>query len=369
LKTLFNNAIFFSQKVGGVSRYFDCIFKKFIELKFPFRVVAPVYKNIYLKNLDNKFKQGLYLPKYPMFKQFVKFNDFLTNYIISKDYKSNIIHDTYCSSSLLKIKNKKKIITIYDLIHEKFNNYYNYKDIVWNKKKIFDNTDYFICISNKTKEDFLDLYKVPEYKVKVTHLGCDHMVENSNSDSLLDEDNFKKTYKINKPFILYVGRRSKYKNFNSLINSYYNCKKINNNFDIVCFGGEKFSHEEIDNFKKLRIFGNLHYFSGTDSNLRNFYVNASVMVATSKYEGFGLPLVEAMSLECKLLINDIQVFREVCGNNAIYFENEEDLENKLENILFLKQNKKKLKQIKVDTMQKYSWMETAKKTIKIYNLL
>ena len=369
MKILFNNAIFFSQKIGGVSRYFDSIFKKFIELKFPFKVIAPIYKNIYLKDLDNRFKQGLYFPKYPMLKQFVKLNEILTNFIISKNYKSNIIHDTYCSSSLLEIKNKKKVITIYDLIHEKFNNYYNYKDIIQNKKKIFDNTDYFICISNKTKEDFLDLYKVPEYKVEVTHLGCDHMNEINKNDTLLNIDNFKKKYEMDKPFILYVGRRSKYKNFISLMNSYYNCKKINQNFDIVCFGGEEFSKEEIGDFKKLKISKNLHYFSGSDSDLKQFYVNASVMVATSKYEGFGLPLVEAMSLQCKLLINDIQIFREICGNNAIYFESEEDLKIKLENILFSSQNIKNLNQIKIDTIKKYSWMNTAKKTIKIYNLL
>ena len=189
------------------------------------------------------------------------------------------------------------------------------------------------------------------------------------NDTLLNIDNFKKKYEMEKPFILYVGRRSKYKNFISLMNSYYNCKKINQNFDIVCFGGEEFSQEEICDFKKLKISKNLHYFSGSDSDLKQFYVNASVMVATSKYEGFGLPLVEAMSLECKLLINDIQIFREICGNNAIYFENEEDLKNKLENILFLSQKTKNLQQIKVDTIQKYSWMDTAKKTIKIYNLL
>ena len=230
MKILFNNAIFFSQKIGGVSRYFDSIFKKFIELKFPFKVIAPIYKNIYLRDLDNGFKQGLYFPKYPMHKQFVKLNEILTNFIISKDYKSHIIHDTYCSSSLLEIKNKKKVITIYDLIHEKFNNYYNYKDIIQNKKKIFDNMDYFICISNKTKEDFLDLYKVPEYKVEVTHLGCDHMNQINKNDTLLNIDNFKKKYEMEKPFILYVGRRSKYKNFISLMNSYYNCKKINQNF-------------------------------------------------------------------------------------------------------------------------------------------
>ena len=369
MKVLFNNTIFFTQKVGGVSRYFDCIFKKFIQLKFPFKVVAPIYKNIYLKNLDNTYKQGLYFSKYPMLKNFIKLNDVVSNFIISKDSKSTIIHDTYYSSSLLEIKNKKKIITIYDLIHEKFNNYYSYKDIIQNKKKFYEKMDFFICISNKTREDFLNIYNVPEYKVKVTHLGSDHLNNIDKINTLLSIDNFKKRYKIDKPFILYVGRRSKYKNFNTLINSYYNCKKINQNFDIVCFGGEGFYQEEIDNFKKLRIFRNLHYFSGTDSDLKQFYVNASVMVATSEYEGFGLPLVEAMSLECKLLINDIQIFREICGNNAIYFENEEDLKNKLENTLFLNQNKKNLKEIKIDTIEKYSWMKTAKKTIKIYNLL
>jgi glycosyltransferase involved in cell wall biosynthesis len=255
------------------------------------------------------------------------------------------------------------------LVHEKFNYYYNNKDVVEDRKKIFKNIDFFICISNKTKEDFLDLYRVPENKVKVIHLGCDHMQESCNDEILFNSINFKQKYNIVKPFILYVGRRSKYKNFNSLINAYSNSNNIVKNFDIVCFGGEKFSQEEISYFKKLKIDKNLHYFFGRDSDLKQFYLNAKVMVATSKYEGFGLPLVEAMSLKCRLLVNDIQIFREICGNNAIYFQNEEDLSHKLEQILFLDEDNDSLDKIKIDTIEKFTWKKTAEKTIKIYNLL
>ena len=237
LKIIYNNTIFFNQRYGGISRYYDSIFKIFIQKKIEFKVISPIYKNIYLKNLSHKFKTGIYIPRYPMSKIIKKFNDTLSYKLINK-CKYEILHDTYYTPSLSKIKNKKKFLTIHDLIHEKLNHYYHFKDLINYKKKIFENIDNFICVSNTTKEDFLNIYKIPEEKVKVIYHGSDHL------DSIkINKNNKKFKFKdaLNKPFILYVGNRNRYKNFEILINSFKNSAELNDNFNIVCFGGEKIS--------------------------------------------------------------------------------------------------------------------------------
>ena len=120
--------------------------------------------NIYLKNLNNLYKKGIFFPRYPLNPNLERLNNYISNKFIN-NYNYNIIHDTYFSEHLLNIRNKKKIITVYDMIHEKFEQYYNSKRIIQDRQKILENTDEIICISNSTKEDLLDIYKIPPKKI------------------------------------------------------------------------------------------------------------------------------------------------------------------------------------------------------------
>ena len=68
MKILFSNKIFFEQKYGGISRYFFSIFNELIKKKIDFKIVSPIYKNNYIKTLDDRFKVGLHFAKYPSLK-------------------------------------------------------------------------------------------------------------------------------------------------------------------------------------------------------------------------------------------------------------------------------------------------------------
>ena len=173
MKILFNNTIFFHQKYGGVSRYSVSLAKELIKKKIDIKILSPIFKNRYLREISNVNKYGFFLKRYPN----IKLLEYLNNKIIQKELKKNtskIIHDGYYSQNILKIKNKIKVLTIHDLIHEKFFNLYN-KNPTEIRKKIISKTDFFICVSQKTKEDFIEYYKVPEKKIKVIYHGADHL--------------------------------------------------------------------------------------------------------------------------------------------------------------------------------------------------
>ena len=145
--------IFFNQKFGGISRYFINLSNEFDKSKLEYKIIAPISKNILLKKKRNN-KISLYLSRFPINSIIEKINNLIFIYLCKK-YNPDIIHETYYNSDSLKhCKDTIKVLTIYDLIHEKFPKYYRKKQI-FEKKKILNFIDHFICISKNTQKDFI----------------------------------------------------------------------------------------------------------------------------------------------------------------------------------------------------------------------
>ena len=175
-----------------------------------------------------------------------------------------------------------------------------------------------------------------------------------------------------KPYILYVGSRRRYKNFNILIDAYSCSKKINDNFDIVCFGGDPFLNEELRYFKEKNISPNkIKFIQGNDNLLYNFYKNASCLVYPSLYEGFGLPIVEAMSMSCPVISSNTSSMPEIYGDSAISFNPKysEELIKKLENLLFDSHFQLQLKNKGLKRSKEFSWEKCAQETQSVYKKL
>lgn len=362
MKIAYNNSIFFTQRYGGISRYFCSIINEFINDKKKVKVFSPIFKNNYLLNLPKENRQGFYISRYPTPDFFKSMIDYISCYQI-KNSEFDIVHDTYYSQSMLNLKNKKKVVTVYDLIHEKFHKFYNNNNLEF-KKKIIKEADAIICISENTKRDLIEHYRTDENKIYVTYLGCNHISENF---SLID------TSKLNLPknFIFFVGSRYRYKNFNLLLNSYCMSKKIKKDFDIVCFGGEKFSEQEKKTFKELDIYKKIFHLHGSDDLLSYLYTKTKLFIFPSQYEGFGIPLLEAMSVGCPVLASDTSIFKEICKDGVHYFKNNDqnNLTEKLEFLLYLDNNLSSKKDLALSISKKYSWEKCAKETYEVYNKL
>ena len=253
---------------------------------------------------------------------------------------------------------KPKIITVYDLIHEKFMNEYNLKN--YPKKKIFSEIDHFICISNNTKKDLIYYYGIDEKKITVTYLA--------NSINYTGEV---KNY-FTKPYFLYVGKRKRYKNFKIVLESYAKLPEIRKNFDIVCFGGGDFIKEEIEYINKLSIdFNNIHFIDGSDDVLSSLYKNSEALIYPSKYEGFGLPILEAMSLGCPVISSNASSLPEVYGDAALNFSpnSDEALIDCINKITSDNELKKKLIFQGYERVKNFSWKKCAIETNEIYKKL
>ena len=360
MKVAFTNSIFFKQKYGGISRYFCSIINELISANVNLKVFSLIFKNNYLLKIPKKNRQGVFVPRYPVSNFFENQIEKVLNYQIQNS-SYDIVHETYYSKEFLKLKGKKKVITVYDLIHERFDKLYKNNNFYF-KKKIIEESDAIICISNNTKNDLIKYYKVPEKKIFVTYLGSNHLIDDP-------KDTTFKNLSLPKNFILFVGSRLKYKNFRFFIESYASSKLINEEFEIVCFGDENFSNDEKTFFSKLNVDKKIYYYKGSDHLLSVLYKKAKLFIFPSQYEGFGIPLVEAMFLGCPVLASDINVFKEIGENGINYFVNN-DRNNLAENLEYLLKNEKNLYSkvsLAKKISEKYSWKNCANQTLEVYN--
>ena len=188
------------------------------------------------------------------------------------------------------------------------------------------------------------------------------------TNKFTDNTNTKIIQSISKPFILYVGDRKRYKNFLNLLKAYSLSKKLKRILPVCCGGGQ-FNKEEMIKIDEYKITqSQILQFDVTDDDLFHLYKNASVFVFPSKYEGLGMPPLEAMFLGCPVISSNHEAIIEAVGDAAYLFDpNEpEDIKFNIENVVYSpeKTNDLKLKGFKRSNL--FSWSKCAKETLEVY---
>ena len=357
MKVFFDYAIFTLQRFGGVSNYIVNLVENFSDQIEP-SIVSLFYKNHYLKNCHFGDKLFFYNRAGPLIKYINKANKIYFNHKL-RIKNPNIIHLTYFNEKNFYASKAKVVITEYDLIKEKFYQE-KYKNQIEYKKLLFDKVDQIICISNNTKKDLEEKYSVNGSKISVVHLGVNK------------EKNFRERPLNIKPFILYVGSRERYKNFENTIKAYAQSDKLKLEFDFVCFGGGKFTKIEETLFKNFSLDRKqIHYFEGDELDLNFFYHKARIFIFPSLYEGFGIPLLEAMNMECPVICSNTSCFSEVANDAAIFFDpgDVESLKFKMEKLIYDDQLLLDLKKKGNVNLKKYSWEKCAQETEQLYKKL
>jgi glycosyltransferase involved in cell wall biosynthesis len=154
----------------------------------------------------------------------------------------------------------------------------------------------------------------------------------------------------------------------SLIYAFNKISKDNKDLKLILVGQKDFFYKRLEEENALseRI---IFYGKATDRELANLYTNAIALVMPSLMEGFGLPVLEAMSLRCLVVCSDIPAFREIAANSAIYF-NPEDANDIKETMKSVYLNNEKYKAEKLEPAfkrsQKYSWKKAAEETLNVY---
>ena len=354
MKVFFDYAIFTLQRFGGISNYIVNLVENFSDQVDPL-IISLFYKNHYLKNSNFADKLIFYNRVGSLVKYVNRANKIYFDYKLNNK-NPDIIHLTYFNEKNFYASKAKKVITEYDLIKEKFYAK-KYQDQIEYKKKLFEKVDQIICISSNTKKDLQQEHSIDASKISVVHLAV-------NKDKNVRE----RSLNI-RPFILYVGLRQRYKNFINAIKAYARSNKLKLNFDFVCFGGGNFSKTEEELFRSLSLDrSRIHYFQGDQLDLNYFYQKARIFIFPSLYEGFGIPLLEAMNMECPVMCSGTSCFPEIVNDAAILFDPTDigSLEFKMEKFIYDDQLLLNLKKKGNDNLNNYSWKKCAYETEKLY---
>ena len=357
-KIFFDHQIFTKQKIGGISNYFFNLGIEMIKMNLDIKFFSPLHRNKYLLQIPKKNRFGSYVNFLPG-----RINNSidLINFHISKKYLDknsyDLIHQTYYSKKILS--KLPKILTVFDLISEKYPNYFkNFKDLREEKKFSIENSQHLICISETTKNDLIEYFGVDPKKITVTLLASNL------SNDLIEIKN-----KMLKNFILFIGNRRGYKNFDGFIEAFSKSNLIKKNFKIMIVGGEKFGNEDFEILKKNEMtLDHIQIANEKKMSLSYIYSNVALMVYPSLYEGFGLPILEAMACGCPVLSSNGGSLQEVGGKNIEYFDplDTDDMSFKFDKILSSNTNLKNQIAHGYKQSQKFSWEKCAKETIQVY---
>ena len=363
MKILYDHQIFTQQQYGGISRYFFELVRNFDGIQNSCEV-ATLYSNNAYYNDEFNPQLNKFLPK-SHFKGKTRITNYLNKKKSLDELKKenfNVFHPTYYDDYFLSnIKNKPFVVTFYDMIHEKFCNQFESlkldTKLFDNKRRLLERANKIIAISETTKKDIIEIFDVDENMIDVVYLGSS--LENL---SIINEKIIKEDY------ILFVGNRSIYKNFNFFISSVADLL-LQSHLKLVCAGGGDFTIEEEKLIASLGL-ENLVISKKiiNDDVLSNFYKHALFFVFPSLYEGFGIPVLEAFACDCPILLSDGGSLKEVGGDAALYFDptNEYSLRNAINELIGDESLRKNLKQKAKIRLNEFSWNKTFDETLEVY---
>jgi glycosyltransferase involved in cell wall biosynthesis len=357
MRAYFDDQIFGMQQRGGISRYF-------VELLRAFRadpglgvdVTTPWLWTTNQHLLDVGLGRRLRLPLGSRRRVLG-----LVNRSRPRG-RSDLVHHTYYDPAYLARSRAAgpRVVTVYDMIPELMPELFPQRNPHEAKREFVAAADLVLCISESTARDLEAVYGPVRAPVVVTPLGVDQRFrpDASRPASLPDR------------YLLFVGTRSTYKNDDLMLRAFA-AADLSPDVELVLAGGGPVTAAEQARFDDLGIAARVLQLNPSDDELPGYYAHATGFVFPSRYEGFGLPALEAMAAGCPTVLADTSSLPEVGGAAALDTDPDDvaGLARLLERLVTDPDLRADLRSRGLDRVPSFTWAATARRTADAYRAL
>lgn len=315
IQATIDDQVFVMQQHGGISRYFTELLRAFrdapelgVEVLTPFRYVV----NDHLLELDPQRFGRARLPQIAQRNRVLQPLNRIR--IRRRAVHRELIHHTYYLAAGLQLPAARRLCTIYDMTPELFPDMFPYGNPHAAKDGYVQACDAIACISQTTKNDLLRHYGELDKPVVVTPLAAGQEFFTAPPPLV----------GMAAPYVLYVGQRVGYKNFDVSLRALARLAASRPTLRLVCAGGPPFDAAERIRIDNLGLTSRVEQRAITDGAMPGMYSSATCLVFPSRYEGFGLPTVEAFAAGCPVVLADTPCSVEIGGAAAQYFSPDDD---------------------------------------------
>ena len=221
----------------------------------------------------------------------------------------DVYHPSYYPRTIGRRPGVALVATVYDMIHERLPDFHRGDPTPRRKRALIEAADRILCISETTAADLTTFYGVDPSRITVTYLGAGSAAWHTGRRA--------PSTRVGRPYFLYVGRRSGYKNFQTLLEAYISDSMLRDETALVAVGGGEWTASERALIGEGGRRVVVEQLEADEAQLQRLYRGAIALCVPSLYEGFGLPVVEAMRAECPVIANAAGSLPEIVGDAGI----------------------------------------------------
>lgn len=332
-----------------------------IENEYIFYYNKPSKKKVEAPNFKHKVNQAKFMWTQRVFP-----------FLLRRD-KPDVLFMPIQMLPFFKSKNQKSVVTIHDLAFLLYPETFPAKDAFLHRlyvREAITKADHLIAITEATKQDIIKFYNIDPAKITVIYHGVDKQrfrLMQKGEEYLVKEVKLK--YNITKPYLLYIGNVQPRKNIQGLIKAYQQLRSnTKHDYQLVVAGAKAWLVEEVmkeigENYREDIIFTGRF----DDAELTPLLWGADLFVLPSFYEGFGLPILEAMACGVPTVVSNTPSLVEVGGEASLSFDAHsiDDIAKVLDNIVSNSKLREKMRKLGLKRVSQFSWNRCANETIEI----